>query len=370
MVGVVPLSENPKGTNLIVIESIFIFLDVLAVGARLWARQIKRKPLEFNDYSIVIALIVMMARTGNEIAMVVHAGFGLHGTEIMERFGPNTLFDFGKMSFANDILWLFLVTVVKLSALDLYTRIFRQPIFVKVTWLVFGICALAGTAFTFVRAFICRPVGMNWDLSLAKEGGICGDLNTMYLALATIDLVLDLLVVFLPLPVIWTLQMAFSKKIAISIIFGLGAAICCITAVRLKFINEIDVTDITFSQVKFNIFAALEPLLGIINACLPVLPPVFAKFWSSSAFMSARRRTAGNSAPENQFKKGYGAKSSGLVSTTSTGRPFERLEDEYPLTSVQHNALKNGGIQVSTQWDVEYSSNKSEDENPGPGHAM
>jgi hypothetical protein len=122
------------------------------------------------------------------------------------------------------MLWLSLVTLIKLSALDLYRKIFRQPVFVTITWVVFAICAAAGVAFTLVRALICRPVAMNWDFSLAAQGGTCGNLNTMYRSLASIDLGLDLLVVFLPMPVVWTLHMAFSKKIAVSLVFGLGAA--------------------------------------------------------------------------------------------------------------------------------------------------
>jgi hypothetical protein len=260
------------------------------------------------------------------------------------------------------MLWLALVTLIKLSALDLYAKIFRNPIFVTVTRIVFAICASAGIAFIFVRALICRPVAMNWDFTI--PGGTCGNLHTMYLALASIDLILDLMVVFLPMPVVWNLQMALSKKIAISGIFGLGAAyveslavsdyghhnlnlanvcrsICCITAVRLKFIGEINVLDEEYSQIKFNIFAALEPLLGIINACLPVLPPVLAKFFRSAAFRTVYKRTGGKSSTAASDLKAFSRRSKGpnLASSATTGRQFERLDDEYPLNDVRKSML-------------------------------
>jgi hypothetical protein len=120
------------------------------------------------------------------------------------------------------MLWLALVTLIKLSALDLYDKIFQRPVFSTINWIVFAICATTGVAFIFVRALICRPVAMNWDFT--TPGGTCGDLHTMYMSLASIDLILDLTVVLLPMPVVWNLQMAFSKKIAISAVFGLGAA--------------------------------------------------------------------------------------------------------------------------------------------------
>ena len=49
-------------------------------------------------------------------------------------------------------------------------------------------------------------------------------MHTTHLSLASINHILDLLVVFLPMPVVWNLQMAFSKNIAISTVFRLGAA--------------------------------------------------------------------------------------------------------------------------------------------------
>lgn len=66
--GLIPVGGNPRGAILIIIETIFIFLDVVAVAGRLWSRQIQHKTLEFNDWSIIVALVVMIARYGNEIS--------------------------------------------------------------------------------------------------------------------------------------------------------------------------------------------------------------------------------------------------------------------------------------------------------------
>jgi hypothetical protein len=68
MGGIIPISGNPRGAKLVIVETIFIFLDILAVLGRLWARRIQRKSLEFNDWSIIVALIIMIARYGNEIS--------------------------------------------------------------------------------------------------------------------------------------------------------------------------------------------------------------------------------------------------------------------------------------------------------------
>ena len=40
-----------------VLESILLTLDFLVVGLRFWARRIKGKPRELNDYLIVVGLV-------------------------------------------------------------------------------------------------------------------------------------------------------------------------------------------------------------------------------------------------------------------------------------------------------------------------
>ena len=51
------LAGNDKGIALIVVESILLSLDILCVGLRLWARRIRNRSLELNDYTIIVALV-------------------------------------------------------------------------------------------------------------------------------------------------------------------------------------------------------------------------------------------------------------------------------------------------------------------------
>lgn len=41
----------------LVIVAVLITFDYLAVGLRLWARNIKGKPIEANDYLIIVGLV-------------------------------------------------------------------------------------------------------------------------------------------------------------------------------------------------------------------------------------------------------------------------------------------------------------------------
>ena len=67
----------------------------------------------------------------------------------------------------------------------------------------------------------CRPIAYNWDTSI--PGGHCTSKEAAYLSSACINLAIDILIVALPMPVLWNLQLVTKKKIILSAIFGMGA---------------------------------------------------------------------------------------------------------------------------------------------------
>ena len=75
---------------------------------------------------------------------------------------------------------------------------------------------------TVVTAFtICRPFAYNWDKFTIT--GHCGDIVAYYLSTAILNLLIDVAIVALPLPILWGLQMNLTRKISLTIIFSLGA---------------------------------------------------------------------------------------------------------------------------------------------------
>ena len=67
---------------------------------------------------------------------------------------------------------------------------------------------------------ICQPISYFWDKS---QNGHCGNQVALYLAGGIFNLILDVTVVILPMPMLWGLQMAKKKKAALTGAFGLGA---------------------------------------------------------------------------------------------------------------------------------------------------
>ena len=65
----------------------------------------------------------------------------------------------------------------------------------------------------------CRPFHKNWDPLLP---GVCGSTIDAVLATSIVNLSIDLMIIVLPMPMIWRLQMAARRKVALTITFGLG----------------------------------------------------------------------------------------------------------------------------------------------------
>ena len=109
---------------------------------------------------------------------------------------------------------------VKLSMLHLYltifpTQRFRYAIFAMMMFVI-GYWAIS----LLRMVFLCHPISYEWNKSI--RGGTCLNTAAAYYSISGINLGLDLVVVMLPMPILWTLQMPISKKVAISMIFGMG----------------------------------------------------------------------------------------------------------------------------------------------------
>ncbi|KAF2963061.1 hypothetical protein GQX73_g10515 [Xylaria multiplex] len=327
------LYRNEPGKTDLIVETVFLALDFLFTGIRLWSRRLTKSPLQVNDYLILTALLILTIRYAVVVALVVECGLGLHADEVERIGGPGRIIVFRKLTYVIDLMWLTLVALIKVSILHFYTVIFRTKWF---RYLVYGVMAFAiafWVAAFFSDAFFCIPPEKAWLLNIP---GHCGDSSTIYVVLASTDLSIDIIVIALPFPILWRLQLATAKKISLTFIFGLGFIIIIITSVRIRFFSELDPADITYTFSKIALLSSLVPLLGIINANLPLSAPVFQKVFSISILASTLKRSNGTGSTDN----------------------FHRLrEDEYSLANIKSTREPNtshdaGRINIRRDWEV------------------
>ena len=186
--------------------------------------------------------------------------------------------------------------LTKLSVLLFYKRVFRGDTFNAAVWTMISIIGVWTTAFFFANLLQCYPISLNWEASGAQVVS-CINTNMMYLAQAWTDVLTDVMILSLPVPCVWALQMPARHKVGVTAIFLLGLLTVLSGVAKLIVYYHIIALaeggdyDITWFETPAYLWAFIESALGIVGACLPLLRPLFAGT-STKGFMRNLRSVA------------------------------------------------------------------------------
>lgn len=135
--------------------------------------------------------------------------------------------------------WIYNITLttIKLSILAQYKRIFVTDWFQKVVRVMIGVILVYGLTTFFDCVFICTPVSFYWTRT---GNGHCINQWAMFYANAgtpshrtcpseswltdilVLNILTDLMIILLPMPVLRSLQVRKKHKIALMVIFAIG----------------------------------------------------------------------------------------------------------------------------------------------------
>ncbi|KAK7910749.1 hypothetical protein PG985_013230 [Apiospora marii] len=242
-------------------------LSAASFGLRIYARATTAAKLWYDDYWMSVVMVVSIAMS-TSILLGLAYGSGTHQQYLAE----STVQAFKKNLYLYMILWSFGVFAVKVGILLFYWRVFSTPRFRRSVLAVGGLstCILLVNFFTFT--FQCWPIARFWDESI--QDGACIAQTDFYLASAIINVVGDVIVLVLPLPVVWSLHTSQSKKWSLSFLFLLGAFVCVASIFRILAVEEINPEDFTFSNVGGGLWSTVEVEVGFICANLPSIRPL------------------------------------------------------------------------------------------------
>lgn len=110
---------------------------------------------------------------------------------------------------------------VKTSLIVLYYKLFASKPSIRIAIFATGIIIWAWAIGNFAAVFlICFPFAYNWDRSI--PGGHCANLNAMVLTGSVFNIGTHLMVLALPIPYLWKLQIKIGRKIGLLAAFSLG----------------------------------------------------------------------------------------------------------------------------------------------------
>ena len=111
-------------------------------------------------------------------------------------------------------------TAVKISILHLYLMIFgHTKAFRILVYATMTIVVIFGVVSIVAESILCIPFQMRWN---PRVVGKCGEILKYVIATSITNVAIDVTIFALPLPLVWRLQLATIRKIALTLVFGLG----------------------------------------------------------------------------------------------------------------------------------------------------
>lgn len=171
------------------------------------------------------------------------------------------------------------VSCVKISILLFYKRTFHTQSrhFIRCIYAALATVVLWTLAFSIVTLLQVWPIAAFWDASIPIQWKIHS--TKMYLWLSVTDIILDIVTLVLPLPMIGRLKMTTKNRWALAGVFAVGSFAAVAGIVRLFYALRFrhHGSDITYEMYRLAIWSCIEPSMGIISACLPLLHPFFKR---------------------------------------------------------------------------------------------
>lgn len=129
---------------------------------------------------------------------------------------------FAKIVFAIQFLYLASISSVKISLLLFYRRVFPGKRFGYIVTVMLGLSGIWFVAFFFAQLFEIWPISANW--TFIANGSYTRVINeeSMNLWLCGTDVLADVFLLLLPVPLITSLRMSRKDKLAFLGIFSLG----------------------------------------------------------------------------------------------------------------------------------------------------
>ncbi|KAI1774175.1 hypothetical protein F4818DRAFT_75239 [Hypoxylon cercidicola] len=249
--------------------TIMLALGSATVFLRFLAIRFRSSMPKIYDYLILLAYFGLIAEVvGVSFFGIARGGYGVHINELTLEVIENSL----KGLFFQQWVWAASTTAFRLAILLLYREIFPTNVVRHGSMILIIIVVVNEIQCIVVDLVLCRPIQASWDITLDRK---CGNILKAEIFSAVISMIIDILVTFLPLPVIWQLQLSKQKKLALTGAFSVGTCVAGVNLGRLIWTLQCPESDTTFCLLNSTIFILSEIALGLVVASLPTLGPIY-----------------------------------------------------------------------------------------------
>ncbi|KKZ61218.1 hypothetical protein EMCG_04173 [[Emmonsia] crescens] len=254
-----------RGWDLWIVSTTMVTVAGLFVCARLIGRYMSGG-FKIDDYMIFAALINSIILTITENLAVAH-GYGRHAFDLTKEEKILAL----KCFFAAQVFYTIVITLAKMSILFLYLRIFYIERYFRWACTLLNILTGAhGIAFVLTTIWQCHPMAGFWDKSI--PGFYCVKIYPFWLSFSVVNIITEVVMLVLPVQEILRLSLRYREKLALVVVFSLGAFACVTSIIRATTVaSSSSSKDRTWAAIPATVWSVVECNTGIICACLPMI---------------------------------------------------------------------------------------------------
>lgn len=160
------------------------------------------------------------ACTDRQVGFVKYAGVGRH-LAALEETDPAIVERYWKYLLAVSSYYFAVVAIPKLAILAFYLRVFSLKHYRIIVYILAGIVMATGIVCSIMALNLCRPFAYNWDRSIS--GGTCVNENAFYRWGSLPNIITDIAMLILPIPIVWKLHTSRNVKVGLTVAFLTGS---------------------------------------------------------------------------------------------------------------------------------------------------
>ncbi|KAH7324514.1 major facilitator superfamily domain-containing protein [Stachybotrys elegans] len=279
-----------RGPAVFAVTTATLVLASILLAARVYSRAFIVKNISRDDKVIIFAWIISFFLSFTIDLGVVH-GLGRYDTDISPENWPTLR----RCEYVFSILYNPALMATKTSVLIFYLRLAKntQVVLRYTSWATLIVVNLAGTVLTFMNIFQCRPVQSAWEAG-PFDRTRCIPLLTEFICAAPVNIITDLAILAMPIPVLTGMRLPIRQKIILVFTFSLGVMVTVLDVVRIFYLQQaithVPTGSSTDPESRFGgqadfawnaslsfMWSAVEVNVGMICACIPTLKPLFLK---------------------------------------------------------------------------------------------
>ncbi|KAK2609377.1 hypothetical protein QQS21_002158 [Conoideocrella luteorostrata] len=294
-----------RGPAVFAVTTATLVLASIFVGARMVCRYSIVRRVSWDDRIMILAWLLTFFLSFS-IDYGVTVGLGKHDAHINHADLPKLR----RAEYVFSILYNPALMATKTSILIFYLRLAKntEVVLRYASWATLVVVNIAGVVLTFMNIFQCDPVSAAWKAN-TDAGAKCIPLLTEFICAAPVNIVTDLAILALPIPVLTGMRLPIRQKAILVITFSLGIFVTIVDVVRIyylqKAISDVPTGSSTSPDSRFGgnadfawnasmsfMWSAVEVNIGMACACIPTLKPLILKLLPAMLYDPNRTRTS------------------------------------------------------------------------------